>query len=95
MVIFDHFWDFDILSKMEHNVKQKSWKLDPFLGHFWVLGDNVMGKGCRPKGLPTLRPIVVCINRCIGKVSEKGREGRRVVECDLCDRRVASCAKCW
>jgi hypothetical protein len=53
-----------------------------------------MGKGCRPVGLPMLRPIVVCINRCIGEVSEKG-EGRRVVECDLCDRRVMHCANCW
>jgi len=53
-----------------------------------------MGKGCRHVGLPTLRPTVVCINICIGEVSEKGGRGRRVVECDLCDRRVASCAKC-
>jgi hypothetical protein len=33
-----------------------------------------MGKGCRSMGLPTLRPTVVCINRCIGEVSERGGE---------------------
>jgi hypothetical protein len=59
LVIFDCFWDFDSLSKMEHNTKQKSWKLDPFLGPLWVFGDNVMGKGCQPMGLPTLRPTFV------------------------------------
>jgi hypothetical protein len=48
---------------MERNAKKKSWKLDLFLGPFWVLGDNVMGKGCQPVGLPTLRPNFVCINR--------------------------------
>jgi hypothetical protein len=74
LVIFDRFWDFDNFSKMDRNAKRKSWKLDPFLGPFWVLGDNVMGKGCRPVGLPTLRPTVVCINRCIGKVSGWGGE---------------------
>jgi hypothetical protein len=37
---------------------------------FWVLGDNVMGKGCRPMGLPTLRPTFVSINRCLGEVSK-------------------------
>ena len=52
----------------------KTWKLDSFLGPFLVFGDNVMGKGCRPMGLPTLRPTIVCINRCIGEVSEKGGE---------------------
>ena len=56
------------------------WKLDLFLGPFWVLGDNAVGKGCRPVGLPMLRPTVVCINRCIGKVSEKrgGEKSSRV-----------------
>jgi hypothetical protein len=34
LVIFDHFWNFNSLSKMEHNAKQRSWKLDPFLGSF-------------------------------------------------------------
>jgi hypothetical protein len=72
LVIFDHFLDFDNLSNMERNAKRKSWKLDSCLGPFWVLGDNVMGKGCRPMVLPTLRPTVVCINICIGEVSEKG-----------------------
>jgi hypothetical protein len=56
---------------MECNAKQKSWKIDPFLGPFWVLGDNVMGKGFRPMVLPMLRPTFVCINICIGDVSEK------------------------
>jgi hypothetical protein len=83
LVIFDCFWDFDNLLKMERNRKRKSWKLDLFLGPFWVLGDNVMGKGCRPMGLPMLRTTVVYINGCIGEVSEG--EGRRVVECNLCD----------
>jgi hypothetical protein len=29
-------------------------------------------------GLPMLRPTVVCINRCIGKVSEKEEKSSRV-----------------
>jgi hypothetical protein len=52
-----------------------------------------MGKGFWPMGLPMLRPIIVCINRCIGEVSERG--GRKVVEWDICDRRVVSCTKFW
>jgi hypothetical protein len=34
LVIFDHIWNFDFLSKMEHNAKWRLWKLDPFLGSF-------------------------------------------------------------
>ena len=58
MVIVDHFWDFDSLSKMECKEKWKLWKLDPFLDPFLVLGDNVMGLGCQPMGLPMFRPIL-------------------------------------
>jgi hypothetical protein len=38
LVIFDHFWDFDSLSKMEHHMKKILQNLDPILGPFWVLG---------------------------------------------------------
>jgi hypothetical protein len=36
--MFDLFWDFDSLSKVERKTKQRSWDLDPFLGPFWDLG---------------------------------------------------------
>jgi hypothetical protein len=43
---------------------------------FWI---DVKGKGCRPVGLPTLRPILVSINRYLGNVS------RVVIVVHLCD----------
>jgi hypothetical protein len=58
LVIFDRFWDFDTLLKMERQdeaeITGSQSTFGPFLG-FWV---NVMGKGCRPVGLPTFRPIL-------------------------------------
>jgi hypothetical protein len=36
--MFDHFWDFDNLSKMERQTKQRSRDLDPLLGPLWVFG---------------------------------------------------------
>jgi hypothetical protein len=36
--MFDHFWDFDSLSKMERQMKQRLQNLDPLLGPFWVFG---------------------------------------------------------
>jgi hypothetical protein len=53
--MFDHFWEFDNLLKMECQTKQRLWNLDPLLG-FW---EYVMGKGCQPMGLPMLRPTFV------------------------------------
>jgi hypothetical protein len=52
---------------MERNAKRKSWKLDPFLGHFLVFRDNVMGLGCHPMGLPIFMPILY-IYRCLGHI---------------------------
>ena len=46
----DLFWDFDSLSKEEHKMKWISRDLGPLLGPFWVLGDNLIGLGCRPMG---------------------------------------------
>jgi hypothetical protein len=47
--MFDLFWDFDRLSKAEHNSKQRSWDLAPCLGifGFW---DYVMGMGMLTHG---------------------------------------------
>jgi hypothetical protein len=39
-------WDFDSLSKEERKTKQRPRDLDPLLGPFWVLEDNVTGLGC-------------------------------------------------
>jgi hypothetical protein len=36
--MFDLFWDFDRLSKVERKSKQRSWDLDPLFRDFWVLG---------------------------------------------------------
>jgi hypothetical protein len=33
-----------------------------------------MGNGCCLMGLPTLRPTFICINICIGEVSERWGE---------------------
>ena len=38
LVIFNHFWDFDSMLKMERKTKQRSWDLGSFLGIFGVLG---------------------------------------------------------
>jgi hypothetical protein len=63
LVIFDHFWDFDNLSKKVRKAKRRSSNLDPlfgsFLGPFWIFGDNVTGPGCWPMGLPMFRPLFV------------------------------------
>jgi hypothetical protein len=55
----DLFWDFDSLSKEERKTKQRSRDLGPPLGPFLGFWDNVTGKGCRPMGLPMLRPTFV------------------------------------
>jgi hypothetical protein len=39
LVIFDHFWDFDNLSKMEHQTKQRLQNLGPLLGPFLGFGN--------------------------------------------------------
>jgi hypothetical protein len=70
LVIFDHFWDFDSLLKMECQTKRRLHNLNPLLGPFLGFGEYVMGKGCRPVGLPMLRPTFVCINRRIGNVRQ-------------------------
>jgi hypothetical protein len=57
--MFDHFWDFDSLSKIELQMKQRLRNLDPLLGPFLVFWEYVMGNGCRPMGLPMLRPTFV------------------------------------
>jgi hypothetical protein len=53
--MFDHFGDFNSLSKMERQTKRRLRNIGPLLG-FW---EYVMGKGCRLVGLPTLRPTFV------------------------------------
>jgi hypothetical protein len=47
--MFDCFWDFDSLSKMERQTKQRSRDLGPLLGPFWVLG-ICNGKGMSVRG---------------------------------------------
>ena len=37
--MFDLFWDFDMLSKAEHKMKQRSGDLSPFLGIFGFWDD--------------------------------------------------------
>ena len=36
--MFDLFWDFDRLSKVECNLKRRSWDLNPLFRDFRVLG---------------------------------------------------------
>jgi hypothetical protein len=57
--MLDHFWDFDNLSKMERQTKRILRNLGTLLGSLLGFGEYVMGKGCRPVGLPTLRPTFV------------------------------------
>jgi hypothetical protein len=57
--MFDLFWDFNRL--VEDGAPKRSGDRgnSPIL---WVLGDfrvYVMGMGCRPMGLPILRPLFV------------------------------------
>jgi hypothetical protein len=56
--MLDHFWDFDSLSKMERQTKLRL-KSRPTFGSLLFFLEYVMGKGCRPMGLPTLRPTFV------------------------------------
>jgi hypothetical protein len=55
--MFDLFWDFNKLSKVEHKMKWRSWDISAFLGilGFWAY---VTCMGCWPMGLPILRPIL-------------------------------------
>jgi hypothetical protein len=50
----DLFWNFNSLSKEEKKMKRRSRDLEPCLG-FW---EYVMGRGCRPMGLPMFRDIL-------------------------------------
>jgi hypothetical protein len=54
----DLVWDFDNLSKEERKTKRRSQDLGPLLGLFLGFWEYVMGKGCRPMGLPMFRPIL-------------------------------------
>jgi hypothetical protein len=36
--MFDLFWDFDRLSKVERRLKRRSWDIDLLFRAFWVLG---------------------------------------------------------
>jgi hypothetical protein len=47
--MFDLFWDFDRLLKVEHKSKRRSWDLGPFLGifGFWAY---VTGMGMSTHG---------------------------------------------
>jgi hypothetical protein len=56
--MFDLFWDFDNLSKMERKMKKRSWDLEPLFGSLSVILEYVMGMGCWPMGLPMFRPIL-------------------------------------
>jgi hypothetical protein len=47
--MFDLFWDFDGLSKVEHKMKQRSRDLGPFLRLFGF-GDYVTGMGMSAHG---------------------------------------------
>jgi hypothetical protein len=58
LVKFDLFSNFDILSKEERNMKQRSRISTPFFGSFLGFWDYVMSMGCWPMGLPMFRPIL-------------------------------------
>jgi hypothetical protein len=59
LVMFDHFWDFDRLVEYGTPRRSGDHEISPFLWAFWDFRVYVTGMGCRPMGLPMLRPLFV------------------------------------
>jgi hypothetical protein len=57
--MFDHFWDFDRLVEDGAPRRSGDRRISPILWDFWDFRVYVMGMGCRPMGLPMLRPLFV------------------------------------
>jgi hypothetical protein len=57
--MFDHFWDFDRLVEDEEPRRSGDHGISPLLCGFLGFRVYVTGMGCRPMGLPMLRPFVM------------------------------------
>jgi hypothetical protein len=57
--MFDNFWDFDRLVEDGVPRRSKDRRISLILQDFWSFRVYVMGMGCRPMGLPMLRPLFV------------------------------------
>jgi hypothetical protein len=57
--MFEYFRDFDGLVEDGAPRRSRDHGISPFLRAFWDFRVYVMGMGCRPMGVPMLRPLFV------------------------------------